>query len=250
MKIKKFKKEKRVYEVLHDQFFLVKLVRYIRYLFLDMRKKREEITFNDYGLTCWTGRQGSGKSMSMVERLEQIRRNFPEVTIMTNFGYIYEDAALNDWQQLIDCRNPAGIVFAVDEIQNEFDVYDSRNFNLEILKVITQQRKQGIKILATSQVFTRVSKPLREQCFEVVECHTIGGRWTWQKCFDADDYNMYIDNPNPEKQIKVHRKWRKNFVQSDVIRERYDSYRVIQSMAKLIKQEKAKNKKVVGGGFM
>ena len=54
----------------------------------------------------------------------------------------------------MDVRSGSGCSFAIDEIQNEFDVYDTRNFNLEILKVITQQRKQqGIKILATSQIF-------------------------------------------------------------------------------------------------
>src|SRR5699024_11478099 len=153
-------------------------------------KSTKENKFNDYGMTIYTGRQGSGKTISMVERLEEIRKEYPEVKILTNFGYVYENKKLDDWQLLIDERNNDGIVFCIDEIQNEFDVYDVRNFNLEILKVITQQRKQGIKILATSQIFSRVSKPLREQTFEVVECNTLLGRWTFQKCFDAVDYNL------------------------------------------------------------
>jgi len=232
----------RPYEVLHEQPFLLKLALFIKRMFADALRDKKDGKFKDYALDCYVGRQGDGKSVSMLERLEEIRRDYPKVTIMTNFGYLHEDAALTDWQQLIDCRNPDGIVFCIDEIQNEFDKYDTRNFNLEILKVVTQQRKQGIKILATSQVFSSVSKPLRDQCYTVIECHTVAGRWTWQKAFDAAEYNMYVDNPNPDKQMKVRRRWTKNFVQTDAIRELFDSYAVIKAMAKLVKEETKKGR--------
>ncbi|MEQ7219478.1 hypothetical protein ABQD64_13740 [Vagococcus fluvialis] len=235
---KKILVEKNEYEILYDQNLLVKFILFLIRFFKDAVKRAKDNKFNGYGLTCYVGRQGSGKTISIVSELERIRRDYPDVKIMTNFGYENEHEALNDWQQLIDCRNPEGIVFAIDEIQNEFDVYDSRNFNLEILKVITQQRKQGIKILASSQVFTRVSKPLREQCYEVVECYTVLKRWTFMKCFDADDYNAIIDNPTPDKKSKLSRKYRRNFVQSDKIRNKYDSYKVIESMKKLARNNK------------
>lgn len=225
------------YEILYKENFIKKLFKFLTRSFIDVSKSTKENKFNDYGMTIFTGRQGSGKTISMVERLEEIRKEYPEVKILTNFGYIYENKKLDDWQLLIEERNDAGIVFCIDEIQNEFDVYDVRNFNLEILKVITQQRKQGIKILATSQIFSRVSKPLREQTFEVVECNTILGRWTFQKCFDAVDYNLFLDNPHPEKMFDLPRKWRKNFVQSNKIRTLFDSYAVIESMKKLIKSK-------------
>lgn len=237
-----FKKNqiKKQYLVLSEQKKIVKLTSFVLNKSKDIKKEYGSKKFNEYALTIYTGRQGSGKSISIVERLEQIKRDYPDVVIMTNFGYTGQTAALTDWEQILTCRNEAGIVFAIDEIQNEFDVYQSRNFNLEILKVITQQRKQGIKVLASSQVFSRVSKPLREQCFEVVECYTWGGRWTFQKCFDADDYNAFIDSPNIDKKFAVPRKWRKNFVQTDDIREKYDSYAVIKSMKKLIQNNKNK----------
>jgi len=236
--LKRLKRKKKEFEILHKQPFLLKILLFLKRGLVDVFKAQRSNKFNDYGLTTFVGRQGSGKTISLVERLETIRKEYPDVRILTNFGYKYEDKPLTDWQQLLDDRNDAGIVFAIDEIQNEFDVYDARNFNLDILKVITQQRKQGIKVLATSQVFTRVSKPLREQTFEVVECYTIMGRWTWQKCFDADDYNMVIDNPDPDKKIKVQRKWRKNFVHTDTIRNLFDSYAVIKTMKKLAREGK------------
>lgn len=237
--LNQFKQKKAIekYEVLTEKSYLQKVPFFLHQRIKDIKENSKSKKFNDYGLTVYCGRQGSGKSISMVERLEQIRRDYPTVTIMTNFGYKHETAPLDDWEQIIKIRNKDGIVFCIDEIQNEFDVYQSRNFNLEILKVITQQRKQGIKVLATSQIFTRVSKPLREQCFEVVECFTVAGRWTFQRCFDADDYNLFIDNPNPEKKFDVPRKWRKNFVQTNEIRSKYDSYAVIKSMKKLLNKK-------------
>lgn len=229
------------YEVLTDYNFFKKIVFFLFYKYKDFKvykNDKEFKKFKEYGLTIYCGRQGSGKSISMTERLEYIRKNYPNVKILTNYGYVNQDEALDDWAKLLYCRNEKGIVFAIDEIQNEFDVYDSRNFNLDLLKVITQQRKQGIKIYASSQVFTRVSKPLREQCFEVVECFTFLGRWTFQKCFDADDYNFYVDNYNPTFRFKVKRKWRKSFVQTDKLRSLFDSYAVVEAMKKIVKKNK------------
>lgn len=194
-------------------------------------KHTEKGKFNEYGLTIYCGMQGYGKTISLVEKLEEIRHKHPEVKICTNFGYKYQDYALTDWLQILELRNDQGIVFAIDEIQNEFDLYDSRNFNMRILRTVTQQRKQGIKMYGTSQVYTRVTKPLREQCFEVVECYTMFGRWTFQKCFNADTYNLVVDNP--ERKAKIRRKWRKNFIQSNYIRNLFNSYAVVEEMAKL-----------------
>lgn len=120
-----------------------------------------------------------------------------------------------------------GVVIGWDEIQNDFD-NQTRSFPITILRTITQQRKQGIKILATSQVFTRVAKAIREQTFEVVACRTLAGRWTFQKWYDPVEYEYFI--ANPDKQEKMHTKHRHSFIQTDKLRNCYDSYAVIDSL--------------------
>lgn len=181
----------------------------------------------------FTGRQGAGKTMALVEHLEQLRRKYPKALIVTNFGYKYEHMSFDSWQLLFEVRNgDEGVIFCIDEIQNEFSSASSKNFPEGLLSEITQQRKQRLKILATSQVFTRVAKPLREQCFEVVESNTFFGRWTFCKCFDADDYNEMIDSTKPDMKYKMRRKWRKNFIQDNKIRELYDSYAKVDRMSK------------------
>lgn len=95
------------------------------------------------------------------------------------------------------------------------------------MRVITQQRKQNIKIFLTAQVYKTVVIQLRRQCFEVVECKTFLGRWTRYKCFDAEEYNNVIDNPTPEKKLKLPRKYKDSFIQNNYIRKLYDTSQVI-----------------------
>jgi hypothetical protein len=207
-----------------------KLLDFVRWKMVDLiRLFRYGIGFNEYGLTIFCGRQGAGKTMAMVEYLERARVKYPDAIIITNFGYKGQDRAMFSWRDLVEVRNGVnGVIFAIDEIQNEYDSTKWKDFPEQLLSQITMQRKQRIKIVATSQVFTRVVKQLREQCFEVVECGTLFGRWTFTKCFDAGEYNAVIDNP--EKKSKLYRLWRYTFIQSDYLRDRYDSFAVIEKL--------------------
>lgn len=185
--------------------------------------------FKEFGLTMFCGRQGGGKTISMVEYLECMRNKYPKLIIVTNFGYKYETRPMKSWRDFTEIRNGLdGVIFAIDELQNEFSCTDWKDFPENLLMQITMQRKQRIKIVATSQVFTRVVKQLREQCYEVVECNTLLERWTFQRCFDAEEYNAVIENPDRKR--KLRRKWRKSFVQDDYIRSLFDSYQVIEQM--------------------
>lgn len=172
--------------------------------------------FKPYGLTCFVGRQGGGKTISMVEYLDRMTELYPDAIVVTNFNYIKQDMPFTSWRQFTEVRNGLdGVIFAIDELQNEYNSNNWKDFPEDLLSVVTMQRKQRIKIVATSQVFTRVVKQLREQCYEVVECKTFLGRWTKQKCYDADDYNYIIDKPTPERKFKTRKKWKYSFVQNN-----------------------------------
>ena len=212
--------------------FISKLINFIRWKIYDLImlviNGRE---FNQYGLSIYCGRQGGGKSISMVEYINRIKLNFPDCIIVTNFGYLKQDMPLTDWRQFTEIRNGVkGVIFAIDEIQNEYNSTKWQDFPEDLLREVTQQRKQRVKIVATSQVFTRVVKQLREQCFEVIECKTFLGRWTRQKCYDADDYNLLIESLDPKKKFKVPKKYRYSFIQSNKIRQDFDSYRKIEDI--------------------
>jgi ATP-dependent Clp protease ATP-binding subunit ClpX len=75
-------------------------------------------------------------------------------------------------------------------------------------------------------------KQLREQCFEVAECRTIGHRWTFLKYYDKDDYEFMSEHPDKKKLFKP--KFKHSFIQNNEIRNLYDTDR---------KAEKLKNTK-------
>jgi len=234
MKLKKVRQKKvRQKKEYSELNFFLKLVLFLKKLIEDIiHVLRYGRPFNEYGLTMYCGRQGAGKTVGMTEYLERMRRKYPKVKIVTNYGYIHEDYSMASWEDFFTIRNGLdGVIFAIDELQNEYNSNAWKTFPEGLLSEITQQRKQRIKIVASSQVYTRVVKPLREQTFEVVECTTLAGRWTFMKCFDAEDYNMVIDDPI--KKQKLRRLYRRNFVQDKKIRELYNSYAKIERMAKV-----------------
>lgn len=209
--------------------FFIKLFSFIGWKLYDLWHFRKNNVFAEYGLTLYAGKQGAGKTVAMLEYLERMRAKYPDCLILTNFGYIHETRPMTSWEDFFEVRNgTSGVIFALDEIQNEFNSTQWKNFPETLLQEITQQRKQRVKIVSTSQVYTRVAKQLREQTFEVVECFTFLGRWTFTKAFDAVEYEAVVSQPNLKNNL--HRLWRRNFVQDNKIRELYDSYLKIERL--------------------
>lgn len=214
--------------------FFKKLGQFFYWKCIDIRKfLKNGRGFSEYGLTMFCGRQGGGKTTALVEYLERMRIKYPNCIIVTNFGYINETCPLDSWHDLLTVRNgDKGVVFAIDEIQNEFSTNAWKDFPEGLLGEITQQRKQKIKIVATSQIYTRVVKQLREQCYEVAECRTLAGRWTRVRLYDAEDYNSIVDSNSLEKKFKLPRKKSYSFIQTDDFRCLYDSYKKIERIKK------------------
>lgn len=220
--------------------FFLKLFLFFYLKIIDFYKSfKEEKKFSEYGLTIYSGKQGSGKTVAMTEYLERMREKYPEAIIVTNYEYEHQDYAMTDWHDFFNIRNGTdGVIFAIDEIQNEFSSNDWRNFPESFLSEITQQRKQRIKIVATSQVFTRVTKQLREQTFQVVECFTLFGRWTFTKAYDAYEYNLAIDSLKQKKELVTI--YKRSFIQDDHLRSLYDTYKKIDRLGQKEFPEKIK----------
>jgi len=226
-----------------------KFLQFLKFKWIDLREFRKlrksgYRRFKDYGLTLYTGRQGAGKTMSLVYDAELYREEYPDLYICSNFGYVYENQALKSLSDIPDVilkareLESSGILILWDEIQNDFDSFSK--VSKDILRVVTQQRKQGIKILGTSQVFTRVSKALREQTYEVVVCNTILGRYTRARYYDADNYIQNIERPDDKK--KLSRLRTRSFIQTDDLRMLYDSYAVIQNLSEQAQIENSNDK--------
>ena len=182
--------------------------------------------FRYQGLIVFTGRQGSGKTVALVEQTLKWQQEYPKAKVISNLNYQYQDNELTNWTQLVDYANGIqGVIVQMDELQNWFSSNQSKNFPPEFLEVITQNRKNRRVILGTSQVFTRLSKPLREQCTEVRKCFTFFGCVTLvlRKEPVLDSAGEVLEYRNRGFY------W---FVHTQQIREAYDTYHVIESLSK------------------
>lgn len=222
-------KKKRIYSEIR---FFIKLCMFWYYFIQDIRFViKFGRTFNEYGVTCYAGRQGYGKTIAMVEYLERMRKKYPKVKIVTNFGYVHQDYEMTDWKDFYEIRNGSdGVIFAIDEIQNEYNSTKWKEFPESLLSEITQQRKQKVKIICSTQVYTRMVKPLREQTFDVVECRTLAGRWTFLKAFDSIEYESVHTQPMLKNKLK--RSWRRNFIQNEELRNLYNTEEKVKRMKK------------------
>lgn len=182
--------------------------------------------FAEDGIIIFTGMQGSGKTVALVEQSLNWQAEYPRCKCISNLGYKYADNELSHWTQLLNYNNGIyGVLVQMDETQNWFSSNQSKDFPVEMLETVTQNRKNRRVILGTAQSFNRLSKPLREQTKEVRKCATLFGCWTFVHVVKPE-----IDNKGDVTAWK-HRRFY-SFVHTDKIRNAYDTYHVIESLSK------------------
>lgn len=182
-----------------------------------------------YGIWLYCGLYGGGKTMALTEYLSRMRKRYGDrIYISTNYGFKGEDFPLNDWKELLT-EYDRPVIFGYDEIQNEFNSRNYKNFPYELVRLLTQNRKgHGKQIVGTAQRYCRVDKVIRELCTHVVECHTLLGRWTFLKRYDAEDYEEMLHQVDVMKKHKVPCR-RSSFIQTDKLRNDYDSFQMLES---------------------
>ena len=186
---------------------------------------RDPDFFGYQGLHIFCGEQGSGKTMALVEFLTRIQHEYPRCKVITNLAYAHEDDELTDWRQLLTYSNgQAGVVVGIDELQNWFSS-GVNTLPAGMLEVVTQNRKNRRIILGTSQVFTRLAKGLREQATLVYMPITLAGAVTLVRI-----KKPILDAEGNVKEYKHRGSY--FFVHTKELREAYDTYKVIHTLAK------------------
>lgn len=96
---------------------------------------------------------------------------YTQKAICEDYMHMNRVFPFNDADDLMRYSNlTEGVVYLIDEIQLYFNSLESKNINMDVMVEISQQRKQRKHIIATSQVFSRLAKPLREQFNTIVKC--------------------------------------------------------------------------------
>lgn len=193
-------------------------------------KNRKDTKIHLYGIYGYFGLPGQGKTMSMSWELMNLRKKYGDkIYIFTNYGFKDEDRPFSDWKMLLETYDKP-CVFAWDEVQNEFNSRDYKNFPVELLTLLTQNRKgNGKRIYYTAQRYTRVDKVFRELSFRVGDCRTLFGRYTRVKWFDTEDYEQLLSSYKVDDKMKIRCYKKDTFIQTDEIRDCYDSYQMLES---------------------
>lgn len=169
---KRFKKGN--HKVVKKKSFFRRLFIDFPHQFVDDMFERDPEFFRYQGLVIFEGRQGMGKTISMVEFIIRMHDEYPLSKVITNFGFSGQNKELRDWRMLINYKNDKqGVIVGMDELQNWFSSNDSKNFPPEMLGVVTQNRKNRRIILGTSQNFYLLAKAIRSQATEVRRCSTL-----------------------------------------------------------------------------
>ncbi len=147
--------------------------------------------FHPCGLVVFVGPQGSGKSLSAVNYVQNLVERYPRALIVSNLELKFLPKNYKNFREFKNAddffkyeNGEQGIIYLIDEIQLYFNSLDSKNINIDVINYISQQRKQRVHIVATSQVFGRMAKPLREQFDTVILC---------KKYFNCIERQMIID---------------------------------------------------------
>ena len=207
-------------------------------------------------------RQGSGKTLSGVDYVHNLLNIYPFCILVSNikfhdypFNAYYEvvdgvtfirDIVTNEIITIddiisgkfkkvcikfdgLDCLKAVkngefGVIFFIDEIQLYMNSLDSKNIPMEVMTEISQQRKQRVAIIGTSQLFLRVAKQLREQVSDLVICKN------YFKCFQ---FNLVCNPANISEKdgrtvAQVDRRY--FFFHSPEMYNRYDTYVKIESL--------------------
>ena len=209
-----------------DKFNPVKLVfwdfpkRFIQDFF-----ERDPDSFDTYGVHVFAGEQGSGKSIAAAHFIKMIKERNPCCKIASNINLDFQDSVIHDWTDILQTSNGSdGQVIFLDEIQNWFSSNESKNFPPEMLTEITQQRKQRKIVVGTSQVFTRISKPIREQITLLYKPMTIAGCFTIVRV-----YKVSLNDDGTVKKMKM-RRWYA-FVHDAELRNCYDTYEKVERLS-------------------
>ncbi len=192
-------------------------------LALDMLE-RDRNEFQDPGIYVCVGKQGSGKSITMVYLLRKWQARYPKLKVYTNdFEYDRQDGIIETWQDIIMYKNgKSGVINVIDEIQTWFPSSKTNStVPPELFSEICQQRKQKKSIIGTTQIFGKLAKEFREQTTYVYFPKTILGCLTIVRYADPKYYDMKTDKCFKYKGFFI-------FAHTKELREAYDTYKIIE----------------------
>lgn len=155
--------------------------------------------FPYHGVIALDGSQGSGKTLSAVRMVSNILNDYPDTLLITNIDLNFDILThINPYnvikfqryyQIFINYNRP--VIFLLDEGHLLFNSLLSKDTDISMFQVISQNRKNQRVFILTTQVFNRLEKVMREQVNTVIHCRTFFNYFT--RCCAIGDFRRVGD---------------------------------------------------------
>ena len=179
-------------------FFLLIRFRHTKIKFKTFFKKGFAPKRGRFGVYCYCGKQGSGKTYSVVEFLKQQDKDMKIYSNISTLKGIYF-TYFNGFDNLLKLRDEHDCIIVYDEIFTALT--KSTKLSNEVLDFLSQMRKRRIVFLTTAQEWLEINITLRRYCRYQIECkmlNVLGLGILIKSMYDAEqlkwsnDDNEYI----------------------------------------------------------
>lgn len=149
----------------------------------------------EYGVYCYCGKQGQGKTYSVVEFLLQNKDKKIYSNVKTLNGVEY--TPINDFNDLLSLRSETDCIIFYDEIFTALT--RTSKLDTDVLDFLSQMRKRRIIFLTTAQEWLEINITLRRYCRYQIQCKMLNflGLGILIKTF-SDAENMQWSNEDNE----------------------------------------------------
>lgn len=164
-----------------------------------------------FGLYVYHGKQGKGKTYSLVEYLIDNDKNIKVFSNITGIKNVSDITYYNGFAGLIEIKKRLDsgeiktdkqIVIVFDEVFTELQRYSK--LNNEVMDFLCQMRKRGIIFLTTAQEWSELPIAYRKFCRYAISCNMINIGFTGilLKTF-GDAENMKWNNDTQEHECPI-----------------------------------------------
>lgn len=211
-------------------------------------KKGFLVDSGPWGVYCYTGKQGDGKTYSVVEFLNEHKdyKIYSNVNTLQGVPYIY----IRTFEELLNIQNDTNenIIIFYDEIFTALT--KNTKMSSDVLSFLSQMRKRHIIFLTTAQEWLEINITLRRYVRFQVECHNrsfLGKSYLIKKFYDGTQIhwdNLENDYIAPLISTTISK-------MNISIANSYDTYEVINSSNVNIKKNVnlMKNKEANGSAY-
>lgn len=135
-------------------------------------KNKEYAKWKGFGIRMYCGYFGTGKSMLaskyICDNYRKYKKSETPLTVISNIPLNIDYTPLVNINQILEC--PDNTIIFIDECNTLFNARSWKDFPVELVYQLCQNRKRKIMLIMTAPRFHLVDKSIRDVTEYVIEC--------------------------------------------------------------------------------